>query len=87
MRRRYLARCEYTEVVRGESRAFSHESAVEAADDAEAHALALDLFAGLTGNSGVGWARELKSCTVAPAKEGALPRGGRRVDGDRELEA
>ena len=87
MRRRYLARFEYTEVVRGESRAFSHESAVEAADDAEAHALALDLFAGLTDNSGVGWSRELKRCTVAPAKDGAVPRGGRRVDGDRELEA
>ena len=80
MQRRYMATFEYVEIVRGESRTFTHESEIEARDESDAYDVALRYFGRLQTQSGVGWLRELRSCKVAVAAPGSVARGGQRVD-------
>jgi len=84
MPRRYVANYEYTEVVHGKPRRFMHETIVEAADANEAYAGALSHFQQLARTSGVGWTRTLERCEVAPAKRGAVAKGGRRLQSEQE---
>jgi len=65
--RRWAIVYEYVECVRGERRAFVHETAVEAESPEAARQLAIDRFHETARLSGVGWTRLLKSCVVASA--------------------
>lgn len=87
MLRRFLAAYTYSETVGGEPREFVHETIIHAADPVEAKRLAIEQFAGLELNSGVGWVHVLKRCDVVAAQIDATPRGGRRVHRDPEIES
>ena len=84
MPRRYVANYEYTEVVHGKPRRFTHETILEAANPDEAYANALENFQQLARTSGVGWQRTLERCEVAPAKRGAVAKGGRRLQSEQD---
>jgi len=85
MPRRYVANYEYTEVVHGKPRRFMHETILEAASANAAYARALEHFEQLARTSGVGWQRTLERCEIAPAKRGAVAKGGRRVQEEPDV--
>jgi hypothetical protein len=65
--RRYVATYEYTRIVAGEPREFTHETIIEAADADSANELAFRHFDELDRQTGVGWSRVLNRCDVALA--------------------
>ena len=77
--RRFVATYEYTRIVSGEPREFTHEAVIEADDHDSATELALAHFVELDRQRGAGWSRVLNKCEVAAAPVEAMATGSGRV--------
>jgi hypothetical protein len=83
--RRYVATYEYTRIVAGEPREFTHETIIEAPDQDSANELAFRHFDELDRQTGVGWSRVLNRCEVALAPRDVVIQAGRRFAGERTV--
>lgn len=63
--RRFIATYEYTRIVGGEPREFTHEAVIEALNEESANELAVRHFETLDRQTGLGWSRVLSRCEVA----------------------
>lgn len=81
--RRYVATYEYTRIVAGEPREFTHETIIEAADEDSANELAVRRFDELDRQTNAGWSRVLNRCEVALAPRDVVVQAGARFGRDR----